>query len=534
MLYTVMRTLVIALGCTAAGVGAMHMLQAQRYQIPELRRQLRRFGDRTVGADVLIAAAAGLLNWYLPMLLSLVIQKEAFREELSRWLVLVLFALVCALLCIFRLQIPQKKPFAVTRRMCRLMLLVFFINLAGCIVLPLLSITPYLLFAGTDYAVLVAALILRPVEDRINAGFYRSAQARLAARKDLIRIGITGSFGKTECKQILKGILSERYRVLATPPSFSTAMGVSRVVNEQLRPEHQVFIAEMGAQHKGEIKELTKLVAPKIGVLTCVGNAHLDSFGSIEAAAQTKYELMQGLPEDGMAFFGSDASYGDRLYKLCKAEKYRANIGGEVECYMRAEHVEIGEEGTSFELICADGARARMHTRLLGEYSVRNIALCAAVARKLGMEIEEIARGVEKLKPLRHHLELKRGGEIHVIDDSLNALPEGAAEALTVLREFPGRRILVTAGLTELESDADDKNFAFGTQVKDCADHVILIGPENTRALMSGMMSRKFPKSAVRMVRDAADAAALVEEIAETGDSVLYEGVWPEEDGEKG
>ena len=196
--------------------------------------------------------------------------------------------------------------------------------------------------------------------------------------------------------------------------------------------------------------------------------------------------------------------------------------------------MEIGEEGTSFELICADGARARMHTRLLGEYSVRNIALCAAVARKLGMEIEEIARGVEKLKPLRHHLELKRGGEIHVIDDSLNALPEGAAEALKVLREFPGRRILVTAGLTELESDADDKNFAFGTQVKDCADHVILIGPENTRALMSGMMSRKFPKSAVRMVRDAADAAALVEEIAETGDSVLYEGVWPEEDGEKG
>ncbi len=531
MLYTAIRTLVIALCCTAAGVAAMHMLQAQRYQIPELRRQLRRFGDRTLRPDLLIAAVAALVNWYLPILLAMGIQREAARERLCFWLVLGAFALVAALLFVARLHIPQKKPFAVTRRMFRLMCLVFVMNLAGTALLSLLTISPYLMFAGADYVVLLAAVLLRPVEDRINAGFYNSARAKLAARQDLIRIGITGSFGKTACKQILKTILSEKYRVLATPLSFSTAMGVSRVVNEQLRDEHQVFIAEMGAQHKGEIKELARLVSPRIGVLTCVGNAHLESFGSIEAAAQTKFELIQNLPEDGMAFFGSDASYGDRLYKLCKAEKYRANIGAEVECYMRAESVETGTSGTRFELICADGERAWMHTRLLGAYSVRNIALCAAVARKLGMSMEEIARGVEKIKPVRHQLQLVRGGEVNVIDDSLNALPEGAAEALNVLRDFPGRRILVTAGLTELEADADDKNFAFGTQVKDCADYVILIGPEGTRALMSGLMSRKFPKSAVRMVREASDAAALVKEIADEGDSVLYEGVYPEEDG---
>ena len=530
MLYTVLRTLIVALGCTAAGVAAMHMLQVQRYQIPELRKLLRRYGDRTLRPDVLIAAAVAVIDWYLPILLSLAIQKEEFRESLSRWLALALFAIVACVLFWLRLRLPMKKPFAVTRRMFRLILLVFSINLAGCIILPLLSITPYLLFAGADYIVLAAAVILRPLEDRINAGFYNSARSNLAARKDLIRIGITGSFGKTACKQILKTLLSEKYRVLATPPSFSTAMGVSRVVNEQLKPEHQVFIAEMGAQHRGEIKELAKLVSPKIGMITCVGSAHLDSFGSIEAAAQTKFELIQSLPEDGMAFFGSDASYGDRLYKLCKAEKYRTNIGAEVECYMRAESVETGTSGTRFELICSDGARAWMRTRLLGEYNVRDIALCAAVARKLGMTMDEIARGVEKLKPLRHQLQLASKDGINIIDDSGNALPEGAAEALRVLRDFPGRRILVTAGLTELESDAEDRNFAFGTQVVGCADYVILIGPEQTRALMSGLMSRRFPKSSVRMVQDESDAAALVREIAETGDSVLYEGVWPDGD----
>lgn len=531
MLYTVLRTLIVALGCTAAGVAAMHMLQVQRYQIPELRRLLRRYGDRTLRPDVLIAAAVAVIDWYLPILLSLAIQKEEFRESLSRWMALGLFAIVAALLFWLRLRLPMKKPFAVTRRMFRLILLVFCINLAGCILLPLLSITPYLLFAGADYVVLAAAVILRPMEDRINAGFYNSARSKLAKRTDLIRIGVTGSFGKTSCKQILKTLLSEKYRVLATPPSFSTAMGVSRVVNEQLRPDHQVFIAEMGAQHRGEIKELAKLVSPKIGVITCVGNAHLDTFGSIEAAAQTKFELIQALPEDGMAFFGSDASYGDRLYKLCKAEKYRTNIGAEVECYMRAESVETGTSGTRFELICSDGARAWMRTRLLGEYNVRDIALCTAVAHKLGMTMDEIARGVEKLKPLRHQLQLVSKDGINRIDDSGNALPEGAAEALRVLRDFPGRRILVTAGLTELESDAEDKNFAFGTQIVGCADYVILIGPEQTRALMGGLMSRKFPKSSVRMVQDEDDAAVLALEIAEKGDSVLYEGVWPEADG---
>ena len=532
MLYTVLRTLIVALGCTAAGVAAMHMLQAQRYQIPELRKLLRRNSDKTLRPDVLIAAAVAVIDWYLPILLSLAIQKEGFREVLCRWLALGLFAIVASLLFWLRLRLPMKKPFVVTRRMFRLILLVFLINLVGCILLPLLSITPYLLFAGADYIVLAAAVMLRPLEDKINAGFYNSARSKLAARKDLIRIGITGSFGKTSCKQILKTLLSEKYRVLATPPSFSTAMGVSRVVNEQFRPEHQVFIAEMGAQHKGEIKELARLVSPKIGMITCVGSAHLESFGSIEAAAQTKFELIQALPEDGMAFFGSDASYGDRLYKLCKAEKYRTNIGAEVECYLRAESVETGTSGTRFELICSDGARAWMRTRLLGEYNVRDIALCAAVAHRLGMTLDEIARGVEKLKPLRHQLQLVSKGDLNVIDDPGNALPEGAAEALRVLRDFPGRRILITAGLTELESDAEDKNFALGTQVVGCADYVILIGPEQTRALMSGLMSRKFPKSSVRMVQDEADAAALVREIAEKGDSVLYEGVWPDADGD--
>lgn len=528
MLYTVIRIVVIMLCCTAAGVSAMHMLQSQRYQISSLRRDLQRYQGMFT-EEIVVAVGFFALNWFLPVILSFFIQKEVFRENLSNWLVLALFVGVSVLVYFQKKSIPQRKPFAFTRRIARLTACAMLLNLAALLLLTFMGLSPYILFAGVDYVVLAAAAIMRPIEDKINAGFYKAAQQKLAAAKGLIRIGITGSYGKTETKIILKTILSEKFRVLSTPPSFSTAMGISRVVNEQLKPGHQVFIAEMGAQQKGEVKDMAKLVRPQIGVITCIGGAHMDSFGSVETIAQSKFELIQSLKEKGMAFFGSDASYGDRLYGLCKAEKYRAAVGSDTPSYMRAEHLETSVRGTRFELICEDGEHAWVQAKLLGSFSVRNIALAASIAKKLGMSMDEIVHGIEKIRPIRHYLQLIPG-EVNVIDNSMNTNEASSAEALRVLSEMPGRRILVTAGLAEAERNIEDANYAFGMQAAGCADYVILIGPEDTRSVMRGLMQSKFPKSSVRMVRDEYDAAALVKELAQKGDSVLYEGVYPEED----
>ena len=529
MVYTVIRILVIAACCTLAGVRAMHVLQAGRYQTPELRRELRRYGDVLVWTDVLIAAIVSVVNWYMPVLFSMFMQQAAAREALCNWLMLPLFMGAAAFSYFRKQRVPLKKSFNMSQRMGRLMGVVFVLNLLGALVLYLLTLSPYLMFAGADYAVLLAAIITRPLEDQINARYYRSARRRLLEHKGLIRIGITGSYGKTETKLILKSILSEKYRVLATPPSFSSAMGASRVIHEQLTRKHEVFIAELGAQKRGEVREIAKVIRPKYGILTCVGEAHLDSFGSLETVAQTKYELIQSLPKTGAAFFGSDGGFGDRLYALCPMkEKYRAAVGSEVESYMRAEHVETNVKGTRFELICENGECAWVQTKLLGTYAARNIALAAAVAHKLGLNMEEIKRGIEKIRPIRGHLQLVPG-EINVIDDSLNTLPECAAEALHILSEFPGRRIVVTAGMTELEKGASDANYQLGMQIAASADYAILIGPEETRQVLAGISTDSdFPHSSIRMVRDPEDAANLVKEIAEAGDTVLYEGVYPE------
>lgn len=531
MFFIILRIILIAACCVPAGAFSMHMLQLQRYQTTELARFQRKHADRLLLADVIIAAAAALLNWYLPMLLAMVIQKEALRTQLCLWITLALFLLSVLLLFFYRRHFPMKKPFGVTRRICRLMALCFILGAAGATVLQLLKLSPYFIFAAADLIVLLAARILQPLENRINQRFIRSAREKLAANPELICIGITGSYGKTDVKLMLKTILSEEFSVLATPASFSTILGITRTINEQLKPSHQLFIAEMGAQRKGEIREMAKLLKPRYGAITCIGAAHLESFGSIEATAQAKYELIQCLPENGEAFFGSDASYGDRLFHMCKKDKFRAGIGSDVDHYMRAEHIETGICGTRLQLICADGSSCWLQTKLLGESHVRNLVLSAAIARRLGLGMEQIAKGAEKLKPRSHQLQ-GIPGSIHIVDNGGNSLPAGAEEALRVLADLPGRRILVTAGLSEPEGKLSESNFAFGTQVPGRADFALLVAPEDgddedlapLRAMMNGMSSAKFPKGSVRMVRGAEDAAAILAEIAGEGDTILFEG----------
>ena len=262
----------------------------------------------------------------------------------------------------------------------------------------------------------------------------------LEARKDLIKIGITGSYGKTSTKFILAAILGEKYSVLPTPSSFNTPMGLTKVIRTQLEPHHQVFIAEMGARHVGDIKELCDLVRPEYGVLTSVGEQHLETMGNIETIASTKFELIEGLKPGGAAFFGADdGGWCDKLFARARGEKHRAGLGsGYLSMY--AEDITVGPSGSRFTLSDGEGGRVTCETKLLGKHNIQNIVLSCAVAKRLGMTMEEIARGVLRAQPVEHRLQLIKGANgVIVIDDAFNANPSGAAAAFEVLGSFPGK-----------------------------------------------------------------------------------------------
>ena len=179
MAFGVIQVLVSAACACVAGHATMHLLQAERYQIAALRKDMRLHGDKLHKPDILIGLLFALADWYLPVLLSLVIQQEQKRAVFCDRLLLCLFAAVTVLNFFVKRRIPKHKPFGFTRRMCRLMGVNLLINLVIAALLALIRIPPYLLLGAAEYTVLLSAVVMRPLEEKINAGFYRSAAEKL-------------------------------------------------------------------------------------------------------------------------------------------------------------------------------------------------------------------------------------------------------------------------------------------------------------------------------------------------------------------
>ena len=528
MFFKIVEIVLVALACCAASVHYVHVLQMERYQLAAFRHWLSRNRDRLLKENVLWAFVTALLSVYLPVLLSMFVAGAELRKAISDWLVLLAFCGLLGWVAWRDLREPSRKPFVLTHRARRLMYVLGAICLVAAALLVLMSIPPYFIFAVLPYLVQLAALIINPYEARLNAGFFKSARAKVRQRKDLIVIGITGSYGKTNVKFILSKMLSAKYNVLATPASFNTAMGISRVINDDLKPEHQVFISEMGATHVGDIKELVDLTRPKYGILTSIGPRHMDTFGSLDNIASTKYELIRGLPKDGFAVFGSGDDYINRLYAMCDREKCRIGLEPDGEAAMWAEEVSYSDKGTSLTLATRAGEKVFCRTPLLGIYNVKNILLAAAMAQKLGLSLAEIAEGARKAQPMEHHMQLT-AGELNVIDDTLNEDADGAFEAMRVLAQMPGRRIVVTPGLGDQGGKEADVNFALGTVMADSADSVILVGRRAfSRSIIRGMVQSGFSRSNLHTADNMDDATEILNEITEPGDTVLFESRIPD------
>ena len=505
-----LQAAMIAACCVLSGWRLLHYFQLESYQLPGYWRSVRRSMTRAVMPTVAVAAAG-------------------VGATVLHAMAIVRMALIFSLSTVLFLQAGRekaKKPFVVTERVKRLIAVhavtAFLVALIALAVSPVLG---YLVPAFEAALIALAAVCAAPVEKRINRQFVDDAKARLDARPELIKIGITGSYGKTSTKFLLRDILSVRYNVLATPSSFNTTMGVTRVIREQLTGSHQVFIAEMGARHVGDIRELVELVRPTMGLITSVGPQHLDTFGTIERVRDTKYELIDGLPQDGTAIFARDGAICEELYARCPLEK--KYMPGDL---IAASDVTVGPWGSRFTLEDKEtGEKVACQTRLLGEHAIANLLLCCTAARCLGLTLDEIAQGVARCQPVEHRLQLLDGGAgITIIDDAFNANPVGAKAALRVLGGFPGRRIIITPGMVELGGEEDAFNAAFGEQMAACVDEAILVGRRHVQPIVDGLLRAHFPQEHIHVVGSLEESTKVLHGMMKPGDVVLYENDLPD------
>lgn len=367
-----------------------------------------------------------------------------------------------------------------------------------------------------------SAFIMHGVEKSIARGFVKEAEEILRSSAGLKVIGVTGSYGKTSVKFMLKRMLSEKYNVVATPESFNTPMGIVRTVREQIRPETEVFIAEMGAKNPGDIKELCEIANPSVGIITAVGPQHLESFKSLENVQKTKFELADWCKNVYVNFDSKPARE--------KAMEYVTHsYGTGDDCETRAVNINIGPSGTSFDIVHLGGSFS-VSTRLLGRHNILNITGAAAVALELGVLPEQIKYAVSSLAPTEHRLEKKAflNGSL-LIDDSYNSNPEGSMEALEVLSHFTDKKkVLVTPGMVELGDKEYEYNYNFGRAAAERCDIMILVGENRSLPMKKAAEDTGFAKDSLFIAKSFKDAMELLKGMCDSGTVVLFENDLPD------
>jgi UDP-N-acetylmuramoyl-tripeptide--D-alanyl-D-alanine ligase len=293
-------------------------------------------------------------------------------------------------------------------------------------------------------------------------------------------IGITGSHGKTTTKDLLGHILSIRGECVVPSGSFNNEIGVPLTILH-CTDLTQFCVVEMGARHRGDIAQLCQIAQPHVGIVLVVGSAHLGEFGSREAIAKTKSELIDSLPEHGVAILGNY----DRLTPHMGegSARRRVSFGETSDCDVRAADLEFREGLAHFDLVSKSG-RAPVALRLLGAHQVPNALAAAATALELGISIESVAAALSTAEPQsKWRMELHDVGELLIINDSYNANPESVRAALQTLvhltQERGGASWAILGKMHELGETEGEEHLSVGRLASELGvDHLVAVGTE--------------------------------------------------------
>ena len=323
--------------------------------------------------------------------------------------------------------------------------------------------------------ILAVGVLLNLPTDRVEYAFFvRRAKKTLENRKDLIKIAVTGSCGKTTVKNYLAAMLSVRYKVLATPASYNTPLGICLALKD-LTENHRVFIAEMGARKKGDIAELCKIVKPDMTIITGITPQHLQTFKTMENIIEEKSAAVRALGENGVAIISGDTKGSLEIYVKAACDKVLAGINKNA--YFGAENISLSTVGAQFTLRYGK-KRRQIKTDLLGKHNVTDFVLAAAAAVELGVSVDKICSIAHTLTPPEHRFKsYTTSGGFTVIDDGYNANIEGLKSASGVLSLYRGIKVAVVSGIAEGGKNSVSLNMEAGRIFGKTADTLIAVGP---------------------------------------------------------
>lgn len=317
--------------------------------------------------------------------------------------------------------------------------------------------------------------------------------------KDLLVIGITGSYGKSSTKEFLYTLLSEKYgkdKVLKTVSNVNTEIGIANTVLRELKKEHEIFVCEMGAYRKGEIRTSCNIVKPKVGIITGVNEQHLATFGTMEnlLSAEGGEELIDSLPKDGMAFFNAKNKYCLKLYEKIKIKKFLY--------------------GQTAKLL------------------LENIEGAKAVAKELGMTEEETSRACQKIKNQFPGIQLKKGiNALTIINATYSANPDGVIAHLEYLKTFPGKKIIVMPCLIELGKASKEIHKRIGQKIGEVCDLAIITTKDRFKEIKESALGGEggMKDENILFLENLREIFEKIKSFCSTGDVILLESRVPAE-----
>jgi UDP-N-acetylmuramoyl-tripeptide--D-alanyl-D-alanine ligase len=337
-------------------------------------------------------------------------------------------------------------------------------------------------------------------------------------------VAITGSNGKTSTKEMCAAILSVSAPCLKSVGNLNNEFGLPLTLLRR-DASHRSAVVELGMNHRGEIARLAAIARPTIGVITNVGQAHIEHLGSREEIALEKGDLVAALPADGTAVLNADDPRVATQAARTRARVVRFGMGEDAD--VRPLHVErSGRRGFAFELATPQGAVA-VEISGLAETTLWNALAAAAAALAAGATRADVAAGLAAVRPVNGRLAPRDlPGGIVLIDDTYNASPQSMELALRLLaeRRGAGRGLAVLGSMGELGPGAERAHREAGRLAAELRlDFVFALG-EHAEALAEGALAAGMPRSRVRVGRDHDELAARVAEELASGDWVLVKG----------
>lgn len=353
------------------------------------------------------------------------------------------------------------------------------------------------------------------VHDDSLKGLQELAKSWIARTPSLLRIGVTGSNGKTTTKEMIAAILAELAPTVKNEGNLNSEIGLPLAVFG-VEPRHRYGVFEMGVNHPGEMDQMVEVLSPDYGLITNVGTAHIGPLGSREGIAAEKGRLFAALPEDGMGFYPEGSEWEEYFKGLCRAPM--VSFGPETTGGME-QLEDLGMEGWK---ISYEGTV--LHLRLPGRHNLQNLMAAVRVARSLGVEPEQVKKGVEGLEAIDGRSQLI-DGTVRILHDSYNANGDSMQALFGTLKKgVPGERlVLVLGSMKELGDYAEASHREIGESLVALAARGAFLFGDEMKFAFREAEERGF-SGELRYTDDYGELEEMVRRFVKPGDTVVLKG----------